>query len=370
MLETIREFALDQLGQHEDEAAATRRAHTAFFTALALDTQADLRSGVPEAVTRVGAEEDNFRTMLTQLLEEGDAETALRVIGGNLSTYWAIAGGQFAEARAWLDRALRQGTAASPAARAWGLYGLTLVALFQGDFMTARTAASECRDLARATGDLELTARGALMLSAVAVAEGRVEEAVHVGREAVEVARLVDDPGTLGWSLLSLGIALWHAGDLAEATSALEEALALFQGLGGVWGESVVVMNLAGAVRAEGDLARAVRLHADSLRLRGEAGLLADAFNDLVGIAEIACVLGYLESAARLLGAEETYRTRFGSVGWGVTPRLRERTRQALIDQLGEERFARAWETGRALTAEVVVAEALALAEMLSREQS
>jgi predicted ATPase/DNA-binding XRE family transcriptional regulator len=370
MLETIREFALDQLAQHEDEAAATRRAHATFFAALALDTEGDLRSGVPQAVTRVGAEEDNLRAMLTQLLEAGDAETALRVIGGNLSTYWAIAGGQFAEARSWLDRASRQSAAASPAARAWGLYGLTLVALFQGDFTTARTAATECRDMARATGDLELAARGTLMLSAVAVAEGRVEEAVHVGREAVEAARLVDDPGTLGWSLLSLGIALWHAGDLDEATSALEEALALFQRLGGVWGESVVVMNLAGAVRAEGDLLRAARLHADSLRLRRDAGLLSDAFNDLVGIAEIACVRGYLEPAARLLGAEESYRTLFGSVGWGVTPVFRHRTRQALIEQLGEERFARAWETGRALSTEQVVAEALALAETLSREQS
>jgi predicted ATPase len=370
MLETIREFALDQLGQDQDEAAAVRRAHTTFFAALSLDTQADLRSGVPQAVTRVGAEEDNLRAMLTQLLEAGDAETALRVIGGNLSTYWAIAGGQFAEARAWLDRALRQGTAASPAARAWGLYGLTLVALFQGDFTTARTAATECRDLGRATGDLELAARGALMLSAVAVAEGRVEEAVHVGREAVEAARLVDDPGTLGWSLLSLGIALWHAGDLDEATSALEEALALFQGLGGVWGESVVVMNLAGAVRAEGELERAARLHADSLRLRRDAGLLSDAFNDLVGIAEIACVLGDSEPAARLLGAEETYRMVFGSVGWGVTPLLRERTRQALVEQLGEERFTRAWDAGRALSTEQVMADALALAETLSREQS
>jgi len=130
------------------------------------------------------------------------------------------------------------------------------------------------------------------------------------------------------------------------------------------------VMNLAGAVRAEGDLARAARLHADSLRLRRDAGLLADAFNDLVGIAEIACILSYPEPAARLLGAEETYRTMFGSVGWGVTPMVRDRTQQALIEQLGEERFSWAWETGRALTAEVVMTEALALAEMLSREQS
>jgi hypothetical protein len=49
---------------------------------------------------------------------------------------------------------------------------------------------------------------------------------------------------------------------------------------------------------------------------------------------------------------------------------FRDRTQQALIEQLGEERFARAWETGHALSTEQVVAEALTLAETLSREQS
>jgi predicted ATPase/transcriptional regulator with XRE-family HTH domain len=367
MLETIREFALDQLDHHQDEAASTRRAHANFFAGLALDTQADLRSGVPDAVARVGAEEDNLRAMLAYLFEAGDAETALRVLGGNLSTYSVIAGGQFAEARAWLERALGQDTAASPAARAWGLYGLTFVALFQGDFTTARTAVTACRDLAHVTGDPELAARGALMHSTVADAEGRMEEAVHCAQEAVEVVRLVDDPGTLGWALLSLGVARWHVGDLDEATSALDEALALFRELGGVWGESVVVMNLAGAVRAEGNLARAALLHADSLRLRRDAGVLSDAFNDLVGIAEIAQVLGHLEAAARLLGAEETFRTVFGSVGWGVTPLLREQTGRALVEQLGEAQFQWAWDEGRALSTEQVVAQALQLADELAR---
>jgi hypothetical protein len=73
-----------------------------------------------------------------------------------------------------------------------------------------------------------------------------------------------------------------------------------------------------------------------------------------------------LEAAARLLGAEETFRTVFGSVGWGVTPLLRERTRRGLLEQLGEERFARAWEAGRILSTEQVIGEALALADDLS----
>jgi hypothetical protein len=56
----------------------------------------------------------------------------------------------------------------------------------------------------------------------------------------------------------------------------------------------------------------------------------------------------------------------FGSVGWGVTPRLREQTRQALIAHLGNEPFQRAWDEGHALSIEQVMAEALALADDLS----
>jgi predicted ATPase/DNA-binding XRE family transcriptional regulator len=366
MLETIREFALEHLRRQSPEEGVIRRAHTRFFTDLALAARADIDAGVPDAIKRVGAEEDNLRAMLAQLLEAGDAETALRVIGGSLSVYWTVAGGQLAEARTWLDRAFRHGTGASPTARALGLYGLTIVTLFQGDFATARTAATECRSLARLTDDPVLGGWGPLALSLVEEAEGRMDAAGRFAVEALEAARTLDDPGTLGWSLRSLGTAQWHAGDLAAATSTLEEALALFRGCDGVWGACNTLMNLAGVARSEGNLARAARLHADSLHLRRDAGVLADAFYDLIGIAESARAMGHEESAARLLGAEDTYRAVFGSLGWGATPMLRERTRQALVEQLGDERFAWAWDAGRALSTEQVMVEALALADDLS----
>jgi hypothetical protein len=321
---------------------------------------------VPTAIKRIGAEEDNIRSMLTRLLATGDAETALHVAGGCLSVYWTIAGGQFAEARAWLDRAFAPGAATSPTARAFGLYGLTIITLFQGEFVTARKAATECRSLAHATDDPVLTSWGPLTLSLVEEAEGRMDAAGQFAIEAVDAARALDDPGTLGWALRSLGTAQWHAGDLVAATSTLEEALALFRGIGGFWGECNTLMNLAGVVRAEGNLERAARLHADSLRLRRDIGVLADAFYDLIGIAESARQMGHLESATRLLGAENAYRTVFGSVGWGATPLLREQTRQALIEQLGDACFARAWDAGRALSIEQAIAEALALADDLS----
>ena len=206
MLETIREFALEQLRQQPAEEAAIRRAHAAFFADLALAARADINVGVPETIRRIGAEEDNLRAMLAQLLETGDAETALCVVGGSLIDYWTVAGGQFAEARAWLERAFGSGTAISPTARAWGLNGLTVIALFQGDFVAARTAATECRALAHAMGDPVLAVRGPLALSLVEEAEGHSDEAAPLAMEAVAAARTAGDPGTLGWSLVVLAV--------------------------------------------------------------------------------------------------------------------------------------------------------------------
>jgi predicted ATPase/transcriptional regulator with XRE-family HTH domain len=365
MLETIREFALERLRQHGDEGA-TRRAHADYFAAMALAAPAQLDAGVPEAVRRFRVEEDNLRTMLAHCLETGDAETVLRVAGSSLSLHWCVAGGQFSEARAWLDRALREGASASVTARAFGLYGLSLITLYQGDLVTSRTAATASRVLTQATDDARLAAKAPFALSLVEEAEGQMDTAAHLAQEAIDAARMVDDPAMLGWALMVVGNARCHAGDHQGATATLEEALALFRNVGGVWGESTMLMNLARVARAEGDLARAIRLHADSLELRREAGVLADAYEDLVGLAEIAHVLGYAEPAARLLGAEDTFNTRFGSVGWGLTSARREETRRALIEQLGDERFRRSWDGGRALSNEDVIGEALALAAELA----
>ena len=369
MLETIREFALAQLQEHPTDEGSSRLAHAAYFADLALTARVGILAGVPEAIHRLGAEEDNFRTMLGHFLETGDAETALLVAGSVLCTCWMIAGGQFTEARAWLERALREGASAPAAARAWGFLALSQITLFQGDFVAARTAASECHALTEATGNSMLAGLGPFALSVVGEAAGQMDAVVNLASEAVEAAR-VDDPGfLLGWSLMILGSALRDTGDLHGATAALEEALTLFRGVGGVSGEANVLMNLAGVARAEGSPARAARLHADALRLRRDAGMLTDAYDDLVGIAEVAQMMGYLEPAARLLGAEESYGTVFGSVGWGVTPVRRERTRRAVMEQLGDERFRKLWDAGRALSIQEAIDEALVLADALAPKQ-
>ena len=366
MLETIREYAIEQLALHPGEEAAMRDAHAALFADLAITARTGLGFGQPEAIRQVRAEESNLRAALTQLLASGDAETALWVAGSSLYQYWLVAGGHFGEGRAWLERALRQGVKASIAARVWGLHAASQLAIFQGDVAGARAAAEACRALARGSADPHVAVLGPVALSIVEDATGHVEAAVTLGMEAVAAARALVEPSWLGWSLYALGSALWREGRPGEATDALMEALAHFRGLDSEWGQADVLMLLAGVARTEGDLGRACRLHAESLRLRRAYGEMIGIYDDLVGLAATALTLGHFDASARLLGADEAFCARSGYQGYGVTPEVREETRQALVLGLGDAPFRRAWDAGRALSTEEAMAEALAVAEEMA----
>jgi non-specific serine/threonine protein kinase len=365
MLETIREFAREQLEQHGAEATAIRDAHAAYFAHLALAERLSLSAGVPKAVRRLRNEDGNLRAALAHLLVAGDADTALRVGGGSLSEYWLVASGQISEGRAWLERALRDGSHAAPEARAWGLYGVAMLAVHQMDLDVARSAGSESLALARAARNPNLAALASLMLCLVEEAEGRFEAAETLATDVMKTARGVSDPVLLGWSLMALGNVRWQRGDAEGAAALLEDARRRFHELGGAWGEADALTILAAMARAAGDLPRATRLHADALNLRRDAGQLVGIANDVLGLADIARQHRLHDAAVRLLAAEDASRADTRYEGFGTSPTIRQPIRQAALEDLGEVRFTRAWTSGRALSTEQTIAEALAIAEAI-----
>ncbi len=73
----------------------------------------------------------------------------------------------------------------------------------------------------------EVRARLIVADGAFAGLQGNLDESIERRREGVEVYRAMGDQNRVGWALQSLGIGLRERGDLAGATAALEEALAL-----------------------------------------------------------------------------------------------------------------------------------------------
>ena len=102
MLETIREFAVEQL-EASGTAADYRAGHQAYYLKLAERGNAALgTAGQVEWLDRLGRENDNFRAVLRRALRREDATSALRM-GRALASYWYI-GGTGREGRGWMEQ--------------------------------------------------------------------------------------------------------------------------------------------------------------------------------------------------------------------------------------------------------------------------
>jgi non-specific serine/threonine protein kinase len=366
MLETVREYGLERLEVAGDEAGTIRQSHAAYFAKLAIAARADWKAGVPATVRSMRAEDANLRAMVTYLLEIGDAETVLRVVVGTLIEYWPEFSGDVRVVRDWLDRAFHHGEGASAEARAWGLFGICLVTMVEGDLAEAKRVATEELALALAVNHPLLTVKSRQHLSMPAASEGHMEDAVALASEALRLARTLTERDEPGWSLIVLGYMQSLHGDVEAAQTALEEAAQTFRSVGGVLSEADALAWLAEVVRSKGAYDQALHHHATALKLRRDLGQQVLAFNNLTGLAHIAHDVGHFEAAATLLGAEDASR-RFGG-GWEQSLRTipREQLQQALREQRGDARFRELWEAGKALSTEQAIAVALTLADELA----
>src|SRR5215217_6048991 len=85
MLETVREFALEELARSGAEDAV-RRAHAEYFRVLAERAEPELRgAGQVAWIGRLETELPNLRAVLDWSLAGGDGETGLRLAG---ALYW------------------------------------------------------------------------------------------------------------------------------------------------------------------------------------------------------------------------------------------------------------------------------------------
>ena len=185
MLETIREFGLEQLSASGEEEA-TRSAHANWCLELAHGCD-DLRFMLPrdEGWARLGAELDNLRAALTWLERTGDSERLLR-LAATLTLFWYTTG-RLQEGRAWLERAL----AAVPSTQSDYLsaahYFLGMLDHYLGDDEEAVMQVEQSRALARqhpdSIGDIE--AWSAWLLGNIEVGRREIYGGrCHVGRES------------------------------------------------------------------------------------------------------------------------------------------------------------------------------------------
>jgi non-specific serine/threonine protein kinase len=405
LLETVREFADEQLGL-ADEREVTRARHAGWYIGWAEQAAPEL-TGRRQQIWFLNLSDElaNFRAVRDWCHADpsrGQAELRLAAALGRY--WWMRTPGE--EARQWLTAALFAGPTEPTAplartltwcglldylhdthigrarlqeavevARAVGhpsLLCLTLrhVALYAADPPTAQVLLEEAARLAQTAGDQRELAMARSYLARARESQGDFAGAYDYATQAVTAARVAGDAIALADALLKLGNLSIARQEYDAAARALQEALELSERLGYHGFMTPVTRQLAYLALVQRDLPLArVRIQASLQTARAwwwreSSGSGADGLRPLQLAAHLAVAEGRYPLGVSLFGAvaaiqgrrdlhpNNTLWTRWALPG-------AEAALMACRDALGEADLAAAWSAGQRLSLEDALDQAL-----------
>ncbi|MHB8732209.1 MAG: ATP-binding protein [bacterium] len=358
MLDTIRQYAQDKLSA-SGEAAELQQRHRGWYLRLA--QQAAERIVGPDQLmwlNRLELEHDNLRAALDWSSPDAvDAERRLRLAGAlvrfwDYHTHWG-------EGRTWLEAALAESRGMASAARTTALEGAGFMAWRQGDLASATALYDENLSLARELGDQKSLVEALVGRGVVAVTQGNLEAATGLFEESLELAQRLEEPWLIAMTLAQLGVVIRWKGDYSKAVALCERSLAMYRRVGGKRGIAYSLRLLGHATRLSGDPVRATEAYRESLALFHETADKWVATECIEGLALIANAHSDEARAARLLGAVEAARERFGIKMPRPERGAHDRFGAADLERLKEKDLADVWTEGRTMTLEQAVAVAL-----------
>jgi predicted ATPase/DNA-binding CsgD family transcriptional regulator/Tfp pilus assembly protein PilF len=397
MLETIREHALERLrasGEEDD----VRSRHLTWFVSFLERSETELAGPEQlEIAQRVAREIGNVRAAFTWSLADGDIDAGLRLVPNR--RFWQALQGYGPEVREWIDAVLARADAVDPSLRAPALaeagefqrlngeldrarkyleealsvqrelpdsaVGLTLFMLGRVELAAGRKErAFELTDesvaIARSAGTKQQIGERLAQLGETMYDRALPEEASSVLEEALRLARDAMDAHSIADSLRVLGMIARDAGQFDVARSYLDEALSLQRGLADYWCVALSLSVLGDLALRGHQPAQASPMFAESLSIQSRISYWYGMADSLWGLADVASAEGWLLRAARLLGAEETFR-REGRVPFRIAGAERHDTvLSSLRQRMDDAAFAAAWREGQAMRREDLLAYALA----------
>jgi predicted ATPase/Tfp pilus assembly protein PilF len=245
----------------------------------------------------------------------------------------------------------------------WGiaiaLGNLGIVLGYRGDYQRAAARLEEALVLWERLGETALRARALDALGVVMQRQGDLARAGTLHVESLALRRQLGDTRGIALSLNHLGLVARYQGDHRGAARLIDEALQLRRAIGARSGVAASLSALAAVARLEGDTQMALSLYRDALTMQHQMGINEGIVDCLLGLSAIAAGISDAERAARLLGASEMLRE---TMNLSVAPVDRadyERIVAAIRESLPDDIFARARATGRAMTLDRAVSDAL-----------
>ncbi|MGA7464177.1 helix-turn-helix transcriptional regulator [Mycobacterium sp.] len=261
LLETVRQYALEKLGE-SGEADAVRARHRDHYTAMAAVLDAPAGRDYEQRVEQAEIEIDNLRAAFGWSREHSEIELAL-ALASSLQPLW-LGRGRLREGLAWFDTALAdldaQHLEVAAAVRARALADEAVLDTWAGDAASMDASvdrAEQALAIAREVHEPALLARTLIAYGMIASLGHHFEAARACFDEAIGLARAADDRLRLSQALALKAQGAHIAGDVLGVRAAGEEGRDLADAIGDGFNSRMCRFYLGGAQLARGDLAGA-----------------------------------------------------------------------------------------------------------------
>jgi non-specific serine/threonine protein kinase len=259
MLETIRDFALEQLTNCGELVEQRNR-----WIAYLLDLTQRMRRALlgreqGPTLDLLEREHNNLRAALRWCIDSGEAQPGLQLAAA-LWRFWYVRG-FFIEGRMWLAALLALPAASERTAiRANALSAAGNLAYNQGDEAAAEVLQQESLSIWRELDDRRGIAAALDTLGALALRHGDSARATALLQESLAVKRERQDRWGIADALHHLGDVALEEGHYAAARARYEESLLVWQELGDTWSTASSLESFAALAHARGQSVRALRL--------------------------------------------------------------------------------------------------------------
>jgi predicted ATPase len=252
MLETIREFAVEQL-EKSGTADDFRAGHQAYYLELAEGGNAALgTAGQLEWLDRLSRENDNFRAVLRRALRRREAASALQM-GQALTSYWYMSGSG-SEGRGWMEQVAGL-PSASPYERTLAWTIAAIEAFLLGDFEPIETGLDDALRVTAGGEDRRTVAFAQLLQAIARGVESADERWRNAATDASRRLEAEGEPLAVGFGLVAAAVLARMHGQMEEARRLAQQAQDLSAQMGDSYVRGYASTQLARAALGLGDMA-------------------------------------------------------------------------------------------------------------------
>jgi predicted ATPase/class 3 adenylate cyclase len=356
MLESIRDYAREQL-ERDDDANAVQERHARWFSKWLVARMDERLMGrlignwEPE-----DEEHDNIRAALAWARDTGEVELELQFAASAGMFYWPNRG-HLTEGRRWLDDVLARSEGADERWRARALVAAGAHAWRQGEHERCDEFGAEAQALLERLDD-KPTLAAALMVRAIAAEwRGDPESEAELQDAAEAILRELGHKEALDSILNNRAYADIIAGDFESAEPRLREIARSATGIARLFAKANHGLALAQLGRLdEAEACHAEILYAGTTTTERSTEMVIYGFE---GLGSVAAARADDMRAARLWAVSDAIRDATGYVLAQAERRFHDELVPEVRKRLGDAEFERAWNEGRQLPHDAALALAL-----------